>query len=135
MRTVEEPIYTLKVPPAVDTDASDKDASAHSVANYEQWDQIIDAYLVEWGRDPSSLDDGEIIPPSVDTINKACQLAIHYRDNGAPPPLRVVPDADGGIAFERSDGSVFQSLYVLEDGEFELLTFRDCKLIDRQRWT
>ena len=95
------------------------------------WETIIDQYLVEWGRDPSVLMDEDFVPPSIAIIHKACQVARGLRDDGAPPPLRVVPDGEGGISFERRAGSCFQSLNILEDGSIEILTFEDSKLVCR----
>ena len=49
-------------------------------------------------------------------------------------PLRVVPDGEGGISFERRDEIRFQSLDVLQDGSIELHTFRDCRLVSKVRY-
>lgn len=108
--------------------ASDsREADAHR----EGWQRIIDEFLVEWGRDPAILDDDSIVSPSSAIINYACQWAMHLRDVGAPPPIRAVPDGDGGIAFERRNGDCFESLEIREDRGVELITFRNCRIVSR----
>lgn len=96
------------------------------------WDRIIDQHLVEWGRDPSGFDSDEIVPPSREIIHAACHVAMRLRDENWAAPLRVVPDGDGGIAFEHEDGASFQTLHLQADGSVELLTFRDCKIVGRE---
>ena len=79
---------------------------------------MIDDYLIEWG-------------PSEAIIRLAGQIAMVLRDNGAAAPLRVVPDGEGGISFERRSGDWFESLDILEGGSIELTTFKDCRLHSR----
>ncbi len=98
-----------------------------------KWEAIIDGSLVEWGRDPESLRDDDIDPPTVEALNVACYVAMRMRDTGQPSPLRVVPDGEGGISFERRTGPLFQSLDVHADGAVYLLTFQDCQLVDRSQ--
>ena len=101
----------------------------------EAWDSIIDRYLVEWGRDASALEDEGFIPPGLEVVNLACQVAMEFRDEGLPPPIRVAPDGEGGLAFERVDGKVSESLNIYADQTIELLTFDDCRLSGRHRLT
>lgn len=98
--------------------------------NRDAWQRTIDHYLVEWGRDPSQLEDDDFVPPSLKTIGLAIKTAELLR-NAVPPapaPLRVVPNGEGGIVFERRAGDIFQSLEIQEDGSIQLDTFRDCRL-------
>lgn len=97
------------------------------------WQTIIDDCLVEWGKNPSGLADEDLVPPSVEIIDLACKAAMEFRDQAVPPPLRVVPDGEGGISFEFRCGSCFMSLNILSDRSAELLTFRDCRLVSRRR--
>jgi len=116
------------------TSAAQDDELASRAPNEEYWlgwQTIIDNYLVEWGRDPSVLADDDLVPPSGRIIDRACQVAREMRNEGFLPPLRVVPDGEGGISFERRDGSYFVSLNFLEDETVEMLTFEDCKLVSR----
>ena len=97
------------------------------------WDRSIDDTLVEWGKDPMALEDDDFIPPSPDVIDFACQVATELRDEGAPPPTRVVPDGEGGVSFERVDGDVSVALNIYSDRTAELLIFDNCRLRTRRR--
>jgi hypothetical protein len=98
------------------------------------WDEVIDYRLIEWGRDPSQLDDENFQAPSLEIISLACRVAREMRAAGLPAPLRVVPNGDGGITFEHKAGRVFETIEIDEDGSIELVTFADSKLVFRQRF-
>jgi len=110
------------------TDQSLASAARDEEAKFEGWQRIIDDYLIEWGRDPGQLADEDLSPPSKHIIGYASRVAIELRKAGWPPPLRVVPDGEGGIAFERRSGDFFQSLEIRADETIELSTFKDCRL-------
>lgn len=97
------------------------------------WDDLIDNKLIEWGRNPSALEDDDFVSPTSEVINEACALALEMRNANCPPPLRICPDGDGGICFERKVGKWFESLELSVDGKVELSTFYDCNLVRRQR--
>jgi len=99
----------------------------------QAWQRVIDWQLVEWGQGPESLAEEALVPPSREIIDLACKVAAAGRESGFPAPLRVVPDGEGGVSFERRSGEYFQSLNVLADGCVELLTFRNCKLVARDQ--
>ena len=136
MTIADTNIFSPRVPAVVSTGAASDETLANNAlecpANREGWERVIDDCLVKWGQDPSLLEDEDIVPPSLEIVRKACELAMEWRDQGHSPPLRVVPDTDGGISFERRDGDWFQSLNILEDGRVELATFHDCRLYSRQ---
>lgn len=97
------------------------------------WKDAIDRKLIEWARDPSQLEDDGIEAPSREIISLACQFAIFMRDDAQPAPLRVVPDGDGGITFERKEGSLFEKIEIEQDGTIEHLRFINCRLVSRRR--
>jgi hypothetical protein len=99
----------------------------------DRWQEFIDRRLIEWGRDSSSLEDEDIVPPSAEVIRLACQLAKFLRDKGSPAPLRVVPDGDGGIVFERHDGPYYEIIEINADGSIDWASLRNARLLDRQR--
>jgi len=99
----------------------------------EAWQEMIDQYLVEWGRDPAALEDEGVIPPSRRVINRASTLAMLYRDSNNPAPSRVVPNGDGGIVFERGDRSWFQVIEIHADCSVELISFKSSRLVSRRR--
>ena len=95
------------------------------------WDDVINHHLIEWGRDPGALAEDDFVPPSVETITLAFKVAKELRDRGYDPPVRVLPDGNGGISFEHGDATYFETLNVYEDGTVELLVFQDCQLLER----
>ena len=62
------------------------------------------------------------------TIQLACRLAMRLRDESQPVPLRVVPNGDGGIAFEYRVRSVFGTIEIEDAGPAEATVFVDGKL-------
>jgi hypothetical protein len=99
----------------------------------EAWQQIIDRDLVEWGLDPSQLEDDGLPAPSRAIIGSACRIAQACRDAGWKPPLRVVPTGAGGIMFERREGAVFETLEIRPDGTVELALYENSRLRFRRR--
>lgn len=111
--------------------ASDAELTSAVCPERRLWDHVIDNQLVEWGQDPEALADDGLIPPSEEIVRQACRLAMQLRDEGVPGPLRVVPDGEGGICFERRAEPYFQTLSIRQDGTIEMLTFKDCQLQSR----
>jgi hypothetical protein len=99
-----------------------------------RWQRCIDEKLIEWGRDPSQLEDDGVDAPSPDVIRLAIEVASRYRDSGQwAPPDRVAPDPNGGIVFERRAGSQAEVLHVGSDGEVEYQRFVGPRLVERRR--
>ena len=103
--------------------------SVYAQTYREDWQEVIDYTLIEWGKDPSKLKDEDFKPPTIKSITKAIGFAKETRDKLLPPPLRTVPNGDGGIVFERRDGEIFQKLEVDENGQLEFSAFENSKLI------
>jgi hypothetical protein len=99
--------------------------------NRAAWEKFFDDTLIEWGRDTAALEDEGFIPPSIEAVNQACKVVRDCQDAGWPPPTKIVPDGEGGISFERTDGTLFESLNIYADQSMELLTFNDCRLCSR----
>jgi hypothetical protein len=106
-------------------------SNLHETTIREEWQKLIDGPLRQWQRDPSQLEDDDVQAPSSDTIRQAIQLAERLRDQGVPPPTRVVPDAHGGIVIEREAGRLFESYRISADGSVESREFEDCRLVKR----
>lgn len=128
--SLSEPIWN-----PIDTAAVDDSAltSVELHQNRMEWDNVIDDQLTWWGINPSQLEDDGIDAPSREIIGLACRVAYAMRDGDTPPPLRVVPDGDGGIVFERKDGPTFQTIEIAKDGSIEMFTFENSRLVSRQR--
>lgn len=101
--------------------------------NRRAWNNIIDRKLIEWGRDPTRLEDEDVVPPSFEAIKVASDSAMALRDKSKEAPKRVVPNGDGGIVFERWEGSVSETIEVFEDGAIEYCRYHDTRLTHRQR--
>ena len=119
---------------AVETNA---DASAGQMApqygdyQTEAWNELIDRTLIEWGRDPSILEDDDVVPPSVETVQRACEIAKLLRSLNYSAPTRIVPTGDGGISFESEDVECFESIEIGANGTIEYLRFEKAKLVER----
>jgi len=104
-----------------------------------RWDEIIDHKLIEWGswrRSTMLQQDFEadgLIGPTSQAICKACQLVNRMRMDGWDLPTGIIPDGEGGIAFENRHGSLYQRIEIQANGEMFLVTFRDAKLLDRSQ--
>ncbi len=99
----------------------------------EAWQGCIDDHLLEWGRDPSFLEDDGFEPPTGVSVRQAIRVAQEAAANGLPSPLRVLPDGEGGIVFERRQGTTFETISIDADGAVVLAAYRDCKLLGRQQ--
>jgi hypothetical protein len=102
--------------------------------NQAAWQAVYDDTLMEWGLDVSRFVEAGLTPPSAKAISVACQVAKMLRDGGAEAPLRVVPNGDGGLVFERSKGEVFETLEIQEGGAVEWASFRNSRLHARTPW-
>ena len=96
-----------------------------------QWQQLIDYRLIEWGLSFYDVDDDSFDPPSRETIARAIQFAEKFRTDGLPPPDSVVPDANGGIVFERRELDVTEVLHIWGDGDAEYQQFQGTRLVER----
>ena len=103
-------------------------------ANGQAWQQVIDSKLVEWGRHPERLEEDDLIPPTPLALRVAVELAIKRRDGCHVPPMRVVPDRDGGIAFERSEGDWTTTIIVSSSGTMEILHWSGSKIVRVQQF-
>ena len=110
------------------TNAANDDALASASSAAERWQEFIDNTLIEWGRAPQMIEDDGILPPSPRALHVAAVLAIELRKKGLPPPLRIVPDGDGGVVFERRTENGMISIAIDLDGSIEHLLFRNGQL-------
>lgn len=98
----------------------------------DDWGRIIDNKLIEWGRDPSRLDEEGTVAPTKQTIQFAIALASWLRNQGFPAPTRVVPDAHGGIVFEVQEQNLEETLRLSADLGLEYCAFDNGRLVHRQ---
>ena len=95
------------------------------------WQQLIDYRLIEWGWSSDLLDDDGVEPPCRETITRAIELAQRFRSEGFPPPDSVVPDANGGIVFERRELDVTEVIHIWGTGDAEYQQFQGTRLVER----
>lgn len=126
---------TRALPAAVQTNA---DASSHAFFESERepgyqrlWDRLIDRTLIEWGSHPEKLSDDDVDPPSAEIIRLAIDWATRCKEVGFPPPDRVVPDANGGIVFQRSENDLSEVFHIWDDRTVEYRRFQGTRLVDR----
>src|SRR5438105_9475659 len=93
---------------------TDKGSASTATRNCEddKWDRFIDDTLIEWGRDPSEIQDAGIDAPSSAMIRQAIDLARRLRDLRLPAPTSVVPDPNGGIVFRRQAQDVSEEYHI-----------------------
>lgn len=108
--------------------ASPELAKAQSV---KRWNELVINPLIDWGRDPSILEDEGLDAPSFEIVNIAHRLAIGMRDSDFAPPDRVIPNGDGGIVFKQKNDNTLISIEICKDRTTEVTIFRNGNLIFR----
>ncbi len=122
--------------PVTTTAVSDAEIASSAIGRRawkEAWQEVIDHRLIDWGRNPSQLDDDGIIPPSAAAIQGAIRFAEMMRDTGQPPPTRIVPSGEGGVVFELVRGSFFHAVEIRDDRSAEFGGFKNSRLIERRQ--
>lgn len=94
------------------------------------WQNVVDQKLIEWGRQGGREDEDGVVWPSATTVGRARDLVGCLQDICRPPD-RVIPNGDGGVAFEWYRGLDSVSIGIEEDGTVEVLRFENCRLVER----
>lgn len=103
----------------------------------ERWTDVIDRKLIEWGKWRASEDtqnefrQEDFVGPTGEAIAKAYKFVKYMRGQGWPLPTGIIPDGEGGIAFENKQDTVYQRIEIDDCGIVHLATFRDCRLLER----
>ena len=97
----------------------------------QAWHQLIDYRLIEWGCNSDPWNDEGVDPPSPETITRAIELAQRLQAKGLPAPDSVVPDANGGIVFERREQGISEVVHIWSDGSTEYQQFDGTRLVER----
>lgn len=127
IRGLDSPVSTEGFNPGVlATTASDKKALA------ERWDAIVDRPLIEWGRNPSFIDEDGLVFPSRESCSSACKLVIDMKNHGCSLPTGVIPDGEGGIVIEYKKDPLYQCIEIDDLGQGILFTFMNCKLLSQE---
>ncbi len=97
----------------------------------DAWQKLIDERLLAWLEEPRQLEDEGVEPPSGTILRLAIDYAEKLRDEGFPPPDSIVPDPNGGVAFERRRNGISGVFYFWHDGTLEYQKFRGTTLVER----
>ncbi|MDA0838830.1 MAG: hypothetical protein O3B01_15980 [Planctomycetota bacterium] len=96
----------------------------------QRWQVLIDV-LTDWAMHPEELDEDGLEPPTQDVIQRAAWLACNLCEAGVRPPTRIVPNGDGGLAFESLQGDEFEALEIQNDLSVEFTFFKNSALKQR----
>jgi hypothetical protein len=134
MRTIKAtPFVSTPTPKAAVMHGEGKSQAAQdSISTDENWKNLIDHKLIEWGRDLSLLDEEGTVSPSKQTIQFAIALAWMWHNMGLPAPTRIVPDAHGAIVFEFHQPNVSEVFRLAPDISLEYCVFETSRLVQHQ---
>ncbi len=96
----------------------------------EGWQKSIDQLLFWWSN-PEYLADEDFDAPDKIVLDLAMRISREFGDSGYPAPDSVVPDANGGIVFERRERDITEVFHIWSDGDAEYLIFHGPRLIER----
>jgi hypothetical protein len=99
----------------------------------QAWQAVIDERLKAWEQHSADLDEEALEPPSAEVFPLVEQVAAVLREQGIGPPLRMVPNGEGGVVFEWRDHPFFWSVEVEKDGSLTLAIFRNARLVSRHQ--
>ena len=130
-------MITEEYPPSVSTATAQGDALASDVVHRggrEGWQEVIDQKLVDWGRNPDQLAEDNLIPPTRTAVTTAVRIALQMRDKDLPPPIRIVPDGDGGIVLERWCDDLSEAIEIERSGSAEYVQSHAHRVVHRAPW-
>ena len=130
--TLMSPLPTASVQTNVDPAILSSRNTHSENLRREAWQQLINQQLIEWGRDAGQFEDEGVEPPTRATVQRAIDVARKLSDAGLPAPNSVVPDANGGIVFERREKDCVAVIHVWDDGMVEYQRFHGTRLIERR---
>ena len=98
-----------------------------------RWQSIIDEKLIEWSAFPGQFESEEFQVPAAVAIGLASDIAHSCWKQGVAAPTRVVPNGEGGVVFERIDGTTFEAIEIEADGQVEYRVFEKSRLVGQSR--
>jgi len=94
----------------------------------DNWLEVIDK--IKYFREYPVYEYEDEERPSEEVVIEACKMALTLSEG--PPPMRVVPCGDNGLAFEWKSGDIYETINIGND-EVEHIIFKDCKIVDRYK--
>lgn len=100
----------------------------------EGWRAIINEHLLTWWvRGTPDVADEDLEPPTKAVIDLAIKIATAMsQEKQIAPPLRVVPNGEGGLVFERWADQVFERFELRRELSMEYTVFKNNTLVDRK---
>jgi len=92
----------------------------------DNWLQVIDK--IEYFKDYEIYEYEDEERPTDKVAFESCKMVLRLLEG--PPPMRIVPCGDNGLAFEWASGDIFETINITED-KTEHIIFKDCEIIDR----
>lgn len=99
----------------------------------EQWRRVIDT-LLEWRHQPEQIEDDDLLPIARERLDDALRLADAMCRLGLAPPIRAIPNTEGGVSFEHWQGDVFEVIEMDAAGGVEVRAFKGDRLVARGPW-
>lgn len=97
-----------------------------------QWDGV-ESQLDQWEQHPAELEDDGLEPPNQEAFPLIRDVCLALREMCVDPPMRLVPNCEGGAVLEWRTPPVLWSIEVEQDGTLELSVFRTGRLVTRFR--
>jgi hypothetical protein len=110
--------------------ATRQPSRAHDENGLGDWDTVFNK-LAEWGKTPSKIDEDGLESPSFEAISRTIEIIGVCHGWNKPAPTAIVPDGEGGIALDWSNGEELESIRIEEDGVAECLNFSGTRLVGR----
>jgi len=97
-----------------------------------QWEDVYDL-LMTWADEPPSIEHEGLISPTRGAISRAIDTARVFAERNGLPPDRVVPNGEGGIAFERdSDEASIIIEFDAAGTSFQIMVIQSGKLLENE---
>ena len=99
----------------------------------QRWQKLINERLDAWSRNPEEVADEGVESPIPQILPLVKEVATALKDFGVDPPLRMVPNCEGGVQFEWRDPPFFWTIEVEATGLLTLAVFRDGHFVTRHQ--
>ena len=101
------------------------------------WNKLTDETIIDRFASfcHAGAEDDGLEWPARDVWSDAYKLACRMRDAGVPVPFNIVPNGEGGVAFEWRKGTNLMEVEMGSDRSLEFRHFRNAKLVFRDRLT
>jgi hypothetical protein len=106
----------------VETTAATDGILASDTLDSKNWNSVLRA-LNDWAAQPTMFEADDFSPPSSIAIVRASKVAEALQSQNFDLPMRVIPSADEGVAFEWKYDGGYRTIEVRADGSVEVLDY------------